>query len=49
MTPVYDGDALVEGNRIAGPALIEETGSTILVPDGARAEVDVYGNYLIQL
>ena len=49
MTPVYDGDALVEGNSIAGPALIEETGSTILVPNGARAEVDAYGNYLIQL
>lgn len=46
-TPVYDGDALIGGNRIAGPALIEETGSTILVPSGARAEVDPFGNYLI--
>lgn len=48
LTPVYDGDALAGGNKIAGPALIEEAGSTILVPNGARAEVDPFGNYLIQ-
>jgi N-methylhydantoinase A len=49
MTPVYDGSGLTGGNRIAGPALIEEAGSTIMVPDAARAEVDLYGNYLIQV
>ena len=48
-TPVYDGDAVTAGNKIAGPALIEETGSTILVPNAAHAEVDSFGNYLIQL
>jgi N-methylhydantoinase A len=48
MTPIYDGAALVSGNRIAGPALIEETSSTILVPGGAHASVDQFGNYLIQ-
>lgn len=48
-TPVYDGDALMAGNKIAGPALIEEAGSTILVPGGARSEVDAFGNYLIHL
>jgi N-methylhydantoinase A len=48
LTPIYDGAALVSGNRIAGPALIEETSSTILVPDGAHAQVDQFGNYLIQ-
>ena len=37
------------GNKIAGPALIEEAGSTILVPNAAGAEVDSYGNYLIHL
>lgn len=47
-TPVYDGDGLVAGNKIDGPALIEEAGSTILVPNGAKAEVDLFGNYLIQ-
>ena len=48
-TPVYDGDAVTGGNKIAGPALIEEAGSTILVPHAAQAEVDSLGNYLIQL
>jgi N-methylhydantoinase A len=47
-TPVYDGTALVSGNRIAGPALIEEASSTILIPEGAHARVDQFGNYLIQ-
>ena len=48
MTPIYDGAALVSGNRIAGPALIEEASSTILVPDGGHASIDRFGNYLIQ-
>jgi N-methylhydantoinase A len=46
-TPVYHGDILRAGAAIDGPALLEEAGSTILVPVGARAEVDRYGNYLI--
>ncbi len=46
-SPVYDGHALTRGNEVGGPALIEEAGSTILVPDGARAVVDSHGNYLI--
>jgi N-methylhydantoinase A len=49
LTPVYDGSALTAGNEIAGPALIEEAGSTIMVPGIARAEVDPYGNYLIHV
>ena len=48
-TPVYDGDAFAGGNTIAGPALIDEAGSTILIPNAAQAEVDAYGNYLIHL
>jgi N-methylhydantoinase A len=48
MTPIYDGAALTSGNCIAGPALIEEASSTILVPDGGHAQVDQFGNYLIQ-
>ena len=47
-TPVYAGDALCAGAKIEGPALLEEEGATILVPPGARAEIDRYGNYLIQ-
>jgi N-methylhydantoinase A len=49
MTPVYDGAALFNGNRISGPALIEEESSTILVPAGAQARVDQFGNRHIAL
>ena len=48
-TEVYEASALVGGNKIAGPALIDEAGSTILVPNNARAEVDAHGNYLIHV
>jgi N-methylhydantoinase A len=48
-TEVYEASALVGGNKISGPALIEEAGSTILVPSKARAEVDAHGNYMIHV
>ncbi|MBI1201256.1 MAG: hydantoinase/oxoprolinase family protein [Rhodopseudomonas sp.] len=48
-TEVYEASALVSGNEITGPALIEEAGSTILVPNKARAEIDAHGNYLIHV
>ncbi len=38
---------LSAGDAIAGPALIEETTSTILVPDGWRAETDAHDNLVI--
>ncbi len=46
---VYAADELLAGNVIEGPALIEETGSTILVPADAEARVDAHGNYLIEM
>jgi N-methylhydantoinase A len=46
-TPTYARAALRAGNRIAGPALIEEHASTtVLLPDD-RAEVDAHGNLVI--
>ncbi|MBA3844730.1 MAG: hypothetical protein H0X39_19280, partial [Actinobacteria bacterium] len=41
---VYDGVALVPGARIAGPAIVDETLTTILVPPGWELEVDGYRN-----
>jgi N-methylhydantoinase A len=35
------------GNRIEGPALIEEHASTTVVLPGAVAEVDAFGNLVI--
>jgi N-methylhydantoinase A len=43
-TPVYDGPALASGTRIAGPAIIEHPGTTIIVLDGQQAEIDQWLN-----
>ena len=45
MTPVYHGAELQPGYRIAGPAIIEETFTTIVVYPGWQAAVDDAGDY----
>ncbi len=45
---VYDRYRLLCGNRISGPAIVEELDSTTVIHPGYFAEVDVYGNLLIQ-
>ncbi|MGH2871087.1 MAG: hydantoinase/oxoprolinase family protein, partial [Solirubrobacteraceae bacterium] len=39
---VYDGALLRPGNVIAGPAIIERMGDSVVVPRGYRADVDRY-------
>jgi len=46
-TPTYRRDALLAGNRIKGPALIEEYASTTVLMPGDVMEVDGYGNLVI--
>ena len=46
-TVVYDRYALVEGDRIQGPAIIEERESTTVVAPGDSAVVDAAGNLRI--
>ncbi|MFC2018998.1 hydantoinase/oxoprolinase family protein [Chloroflexota bacterium] len=48
MTPTdcYDGDKLQNGNTIVGPAIIEESTTTIVIPPRQRITVDRYGNYV---
>jgi N-methylhydantoinase A len=46
-TPTYRRDALLAGNRINGPALIEEYASTTVLMPGDVLDVDAYGNLLI--
>jgi N-methylhydantoinase A len=46
-TPTYARAALAVGNRITGPALIEEHASTTVLGPGDRLEVDSHGNLLI--
>lgn len=45
-TPVYDGDRLLAGALVDGPAIIEETFTTFVLPPGARTEVDPHGNFV---
>ncbi len=48
-TAIFDRAGLHAGNRIVGPALIEEHASTTVVAPGDRVEVDAYGNLLIEV
>ncbi len=41
-TPIYERDSLSAGAKIAGPAIIEQLDSTVLVPPGVTAEVDAW-------
>ncbi|MBU1626737.1 hydantoinase/oxoprolinase family protein [bacterium] len=46
-TAIYDREKLEYGNIIEGPAVIEETISSTLVPPKARATIDKYFNIII--
>jgi N-methylhydantoinase A len=48
-TPTYARAALAAGNRINGPALIEEHASTTVLLPGDRLAVDAYGNMVIRV
>ncbi|MEK7835249.1 MAG: hypothetical protein AAB298_03745, partial [Pseudomonadota bacterium] len=48
-TPTYHRDALEAGNRIAGPALIEEHASPTVVHPGDNVEVDAFGDLIIEI
>ncbi len=47
-TTLYDRDRLQTGNRIAGPALLLQLDTTIVVPPGWTGEIDPYGNLLLE-
>jgi N-methylhydantoinase A len=48
-TPTFARAALLAGNRIQGPALIEEHAATTVVLPGDSAEVDAIGNLIITI
>jgi N-methylhydantoinase A len=48
-TPVYDGDALVTGNRIQGPAIVETADTTVVVHPRSVLTLDSLGNFEIVL
>lgn len=45
--PVYDGAKLGAGDRVAGPAVIEEVTTTIVIEPGWQAELHGSGSYLL--
>lgn len=45
-TPVYNGDALLAGAVIEGPAIIESRFTTFVLPPSVKAEVDRWGNFV---
>jgi N-methylhydantoinase A len=48
-TPVFRRPALRSGNRVSGPALIEEHASTTVVQPGDELTVDGFGNLQIRI
>ena len=47
--PVFDRDALRTGDRLAGPAIVAERESTLLLPAGDTAQMSGHGNLLIEV
>jgi N-methylhydantoinase A len=46
---IYDGGALLPGNRIAGPAVIETEATSVVVHPGQECRVDRYGNFVLEV
>lgn len=48
-TPVYDGDRMEVGNEVKGPAIIELSTTTIVVPPKGRLEVTPYHSFMVDI
>ncbi len=48
-TRYYDRDGLEAGNRIEGPAIVNQYDTTTVVPPGIAAHVDRFGNIVIEV
>ena len=49
VTPLYDGPAMRAGQRVKGPAIIEEPFTTIVLHPRQEAALDRHGTYRIEL
>ena len=47
-TRYYDRAALKAGNRLEGPAIVNQYDSTTVIPPGLTARVDRFGNIVIE-
>ena len=48
-TAVYDRSQLHRGAAFSGPAIVEQADSTTVVPPGAEATVDAFGNLIVDV
>ncbi|WP_346232751.1 hydantoinase/oxoprolinase family protein [Parafrigoribacterium mesophilum] len=48
-TAIYDGETLADGHVLAGPAIVEQPGTSVVIPPGADARVDALRNLIITL
>jgi len=46
-TPVYDGENLLIGNQVKGPAIVETADTTVVVHPGRTLRLDALGNFEI--
>ena len=46
-TPIYDGEKMLAGNVITGPAIIEEATTTVVIPEAYVCSVDRHKNYVL--
>jgi N-methylhydantoinase A len=46
--PVYDGDRLTIGQRLAGPVIVEESTTTVVVPEAFDLELDTSGSFVLE-
>jgi N-methylhydantoinase A len=46
-TPIYDGKKILGGYVIPGPAIIEETTTTVVIPEAYTCSVDKYKDYVL--
>jgi N-methylhydantoinase A/oxoprolinase/acetone carboxylase beta subunit len=48
-TRYYEREALRAGNRLVGPAIVNQYDSTTVIPPGVEAHVDRFGNIVIEV
>jgi N-methylhydantoinase A/oxoprolinase/acetone carboxylase beta subunit len=48
-TRYYDREALRAGNRLTGPAIVNQYDSTTVIPPGVGAHVDRFGNIVVEV
>ena len=48
-TTIYDGSVLETGDRVSGPAVVEERTTTVLLGPGDQLTVDSTGNFMIEV